>query len=229
MVVRRDARHQRRPARQAPGARRERTADPRRGLRHRQQPRAFPRPRPRGGGRPLGRCAPLLPEPGRAGGPRQRARAALRTRRVRPRDLVRRAVPPLGDRRPRRRRRAGARPRPRWPAARAGAGLEDVVGRARRRRPVAASLHPRRGRRRCCAAPGSTCSSSRTRTPCSSRCSRCGATLDRLTGRHGSDVSFLPAPVEAAFLGLLRAEARMVRHVRLPVGRQRPRPGPQAD
>jgi SAM-dependent methyltransferase len=43
-------------------------------------------------------------------------------------------------------------------------------------------------------------------------------TLDRLTGRHGSDVGFLPAPVEAAFLGLLRAEARMVRHVRLPVG-----------
>lgn len=43
-------------------------------------------------------------------------------------------------------------------------------------------------------------------------------TLDRLTGRHGSDVSFLPAPIEATFLGLLRAEARMVRHVRLPVG-----------
>ena len=43
-------------------------------------------------------------------------------------------------------------------------------------------------------------------------------TLDRLTGRHGSDVSFLPAPVEAAFLGLLRAEARLVRHVRLPIG-----------
>jgi SAM-dependent methyltransferase len=42
--------------------------------------------------------------------------------------------------------------------------------------------------------------------------------LDRLTGRRGSDVSFLPAPVEAAFLGALRAEARMVRHVRLPVG-----------
>lgn len=42
--------------------------------------------------------------------------------------------------------------------------------------------------------------------------------LDRLTGRHGSDVSFLPAPVESAFLGLLRAEARMVRHVRLPIG-----------
>ena len=42
--------------------------------------------------------------------------------------------------------------------------------------------------------------------------------LDRLTGRHGSDVSFLPAPVEAAFLGLLRAEARLVRHLRLPIG-----------
>jgi SAM-dependent methyltransferase len=43
-------------------------------------------------------------------------------------------------------------------------------------------------------------------------------TLDRVTGRHGSDVSFMPAPIEAAFLGLLRAEARMVRHVRLPIG-----------
>lgn len=43
-------------------------------------------------------------------------------------------------------------------------------------------------------------------------------TLDRLLSRHGSDVSFMPAPVEAAFLGLLRAEARMVRHVRLPIG-----------
>jgi hypothetical protein len=43
-------------------------------------------------------------------------------------------------------------------------------------------------------------------------------TLDRLTGRHGSDVSFLPAPFESAFRGLLRAEARMVRHVRLPFG-----------
>jgi hypothetical protein len=36
--------------------------------------------------------------------------------------------------------------------------------------------------------------------------------------RSGSDVSFMPAPIEAAFLGLLRAEARMVRHVRLPIG-----------
>ena len=43
-------------------------------------------------------------------------------------------------------------------------------------------------------------------------------TIDRWTGRHGSDVSFLPAPIESAFLALLRAEARMVRHVRLPIG-----------
>jgi SAM-dependent methyltransferase len=42
--------------------------------------------------------------------------------------------------------------------------------------------------------------------------------LDRLTGRRGSDVGFLPAPLEAAFLALLRAEARLVRHLRLPVG-----------
>ena len=43
-------------------------------------------------------------------------------------------------------------------------------------------------------------------------------TLDRLTGRHGSDVSFLPAPMESAFLGLLRTEAWMVRRMRLPIG-----------
>jgi SAM-dependent methyltransferase len=42
--------------------------------------------------------------------------------------------------------------------------------------------------------------------------------VDRLTGRHGSDVGFMPGPVEAAFRGLLLAEARMVRRVRLPVG-----------
>jgi SAM-dependent methyltransferase len=43
-------------------------------------------------------------------------------------------------------------------------------------------------------------------------------TLDRVLSRHGSDVAFMPARVEAAFLGLLRAEARMVRHLRLPIG-----------
>lgn len=43
-------------------------------------------------------------------------------------------------------------------------------------------------------------------------------TLDRAMSRHGSDVSFMPAPIETAFLSLLRLEARMVRHVRLPVG-----------
>lgn len=42
--------------------------------------------------------------------------------------------------------------------------------------------------------------------------------LDRLTGRHGSDVQFLPPLLESAFLGLLRVEARIVRHVALPVG-----------
>jgi SAM-dependent methyltransferase len=42
--------------------------------------------------------------------------------------------------------------------------------------------------------------------------------LDRLTGRHGSDVSFLPAPLETAFRGLLGVEARLVRRLRLPVG-----------
>jgi SAM-dependent methyltransferase len=42
--------------------------------------------------------------------------------------------------------------------------------------------------------------------------------VDRLTGRHGSDVGFLPAPLERTFLALLRAEAVLVRHLSLPVG-----------
>ena len=43
-------------------------------------------------------------------------------------------------------------------------------------------------------------------------------TLDRLTGRHGSDVAFLPAPFEALFRRLLLLEAWLVRRVSLPVG-----------
>ena len=43
-------------------------------------------------------------------------------------------------------------------------------------------------------------------------------TLDRITGRHGSDVSFLPAPIERAFRALLEVEARLVRVVSLPIG-----------
>jgi len=43
-------------------------------------------------------------------------------------------------------------------------------------------------------------------------------TLDRITGRHGSDVAFLPAPLERAFRALLEVEARLVRLVSLPVG-----------
>ena len=43
-------------------------------------------------------------------------------------------------------------------------------------------------------------------------------TVDRLTGRHGSDVSFLPAPLEAAFGAALRLEARMLKRVSLPIG-----------
>ena len=42
--------------------------------------------------------------------------------------------------------------------------------------------------------------------------------LDRLTGRQGSDVSFLPAPFETAFRALLGLEARLVRVASLPVG-----------
>ncbi len=42
--------------------------------------------------------------------------------------------------------------------------------------------------------------------------------LDRLTGREGSDVSFLPAPLEWAFGTLLRAEARVLTRLSFPVG-----------
>jgi SAM-dependent methyltransferase len=43
-------------------------------------------------------------------------------------------------------------------------------------------------------------------------------TLDRLSGRHGSDVEFLPAPLEWAFGAALRLEARLVHRLSLPVG-----------
>jgi len=42
--------------------------------------------------------------------------------------------------------------------------------------------------------------------------------LDRLLGRHGSDVQFLPAPLEALFRHLLLLESHLVRHVSLPIG-----------
>jgi SAM-dependent methyltransferase len=44
-------------------------------------------------------------------------------------------------------------------------------------------------------------------------------TLDRWLSRHGSDVEFLPAPLEWAFRNLLRAEAALIgRGLDLPVG-----------
>jgi SAM-dependent methyltransferase len=43
-------------------------------------------------------------------------------------------------------------------------------------------------------------------------------TLDRWMDRHGSDVESLPAPMERLFRGLLGLEARLVRHLALPVG-----------
>jgi SAM-dependent methyltransferase len=42
--------------------------------------------------------------------------------------------------------------------------------------------------------------------------------LDRLTGREGSDVSFLPAPLEWTFGSLLRLEARVLPRVSFPLG-----------
>jgi SAM-dependent methyltransferase len=43
-------------------------------------------------------------------------------------------------------------------------------------------------------------------------------TVDRLSGRQGSDVGFLPAPLEWAFRSLLQAEAALLRRVSLPLG-----------
>jgi len=42
--------------------------------------------------------------------------------------------------------------------------------------------------------------------------------LDRLTGRRGSDVGFLPGPLEWAFRSVLEAEARFVKRFSLPIG-----------
>jgi SAM-dependent methyltransferase len=43
-------------------------------------------------------------------------------------------------------------------------------------------------------------------------------TLDRLLGRHGSDVGFLPAPLERLFGALLRVEAALLPRLTLPIG-----------
>jgi SAM-dependent methyltransferase len=43
-------------------------------------------------------------------------------------------------------------------------------------------------------------------------------TLDRLLHRHGSDVGFLPAPLEWGFRRLLGLEARLLRGLSLPIG-----------
>jgi SAM-dependent methyltransferase len=44
-------------------------------------------------------------------------------------------------------------------------------------------------------------------------------TLDRISGRHGSDVAFLPPPVETLFRTLLQAEARLIAWgASLPIG-----------
>jgi SAM-dependent methyltransferase len=43
-------------------------------------------------------------------------------------------------------------------------------------------------------------------------------TLDRLTGRHGSDVGFLPGPLEWAFRNVLALEAAVVRRASFPLG-----------
>jgi len=42
--------------------------------------------------------------------------------------------------------------------------------------------------------------------------------FDRLTGRHGSDISVLPAPLEWAFRSALLLESRILRHASLPLG-----------
>jgi len=43
-------------------------------------------------------------------------------------------------------------------------------------------------------------------------------TLDRVLGRSGSDVGFLPPPLEHTFRTVLRGEAWLIRHLSLPLG-----------
>lgn len=43
-------------------------------------------------------------------------------------------------------------------------------------------------------------------------------TLDRISGRHGSDVGFLPAPLEWTFRNVLRGEALLMRRLSFPLG-----------
>ena len=126
------------------------------------------------------------------------------------------------------RARAGARAAPGRPAARARPGPEDAVGRPRRGRALAPPLHARRGAPPAARTPGSRWPALTYANTLLFPVLAARRTLDRLTDRHGSDVGFLPAPLEWTFRNLLRVEARLVRHV-LPAHRgQRLRAGAQA-
>ena len=94
------------------------------------------------------------------------------------------------------------------PLPRARARPEDAVGRPRRGRALAPSLHARRGAARCSKARGSRSLRLTYANTLLFPVLAARRTLDRLLHRHGSDVGFLPAPLEWAFRNLLGVEAR---------------------
>ena len=163
-------------------------------------------PRPRGGRGPLGGGAALLPRARRGRRARRACSSpALRRRALRLRDLVRRALPPLGDGRPRRRCASwraccgrGACCSCACPPSRLLWGAHDEAVHSRHRYTRGGGAGPAGG-----GGPRRWCALSYRNTFLFPLLALRRA-LDRLTGRHGSDVGFLPAP---AGVGLPRASS----------------------
>ena len=225
MVVRGPARDRRRAARRPRSRPRRRAPPPRRRLRHRLQPPRARTAGPRGGGRPVGGRDRVLPRAGRARGARERSRAAVRRRHVRRRDVLRRPLPRVGER-----RRCGR------PRARAGAAAGGRAARCACRRcaPCGGRTTPRCSR--ATATPAASCAALLAGAGLDVvRATYCNSilfpvlfgrrTLDRVLSREGSDVGFLPAPLEWAFGKALRAEAALVRRGAVVAGRRQRRRG----
>ena len=125
--------------------------------------------------------------------------------------------------------RDGARAAARRRAARARAGAAGAVGSARRRGAVAPPLHAGRAGGAPRALRASRAAGDLLQLDPASRCCSPGARSTALLGREGSDVGFLPAPLEWAFSRALRAEAALVRaRAVVPGRRERRRASPQA-